>query len=143
MPGKVHVAAGVQVFLWSWSSGERPAGKEKVGQAAGDRAFAFRDLIGVGEVDLRPVGDHRRAQSQFPATDDGLLDGQREEQVGLADVVVIEKVVGNGLEVVGIDASSRGKEWSRRTGVLRPALRAAEGSRDCCCSRTAAADPKP
>ncbi len=47
--------------------------------------------------------DPRRAESQLPASDDGLLNGQGDEQVRFTDVIVIEKVVGAGFEVIGID----------------------------------------
>src|SRR5258705_13100226 len=48
-------------------------------QSADDAAEAKSELVGVGEIDLRPVLDTRRTQRQLPAADSRALyiDGEK------------------------------------------------------------------
>src|SRR5271165_4050899 len=77
--------------------------KGEIGESAGDGAAALGDLVGVGEVQLRAVGDARRTESEFPAANQSLRDGEREENAGGADVVVVEEIPDVGFEVVGVE----------------------------------------
>ena len=73
------------------------------GEATGDVAAAFGDLVGVGEVSLSEVPEARRAQGEFPAADEGSVDGDGEVDAGGSDVGVVEEVVDAGLEGVGVE----------------------------------------
>ena len=66
--------------------------KRKIGQAAVDESAGPRDLVGIGEMKLGAMGDAGRAQREFPSADDRVLNGEREEKIGFADVVVIEEI---------------------------------------------------
>src|ERR1039457_3214878 len=69
-----------------------PCQVRKIRQPAIDESSGTRHLVGICEVNLGPVRNARRAQGQLPASNNGPLNGEREEEIGLADVVVIEKI---------------------------------------------------
>src|SRR5580658_6619624 len=75
----------------------------EVGQAARDRATAFCDLVRISEMDASMTCNQRRAQSKFPATNQGLGNGNREKDARSADVVVVEEIPHVGAEVIGIE----------------------------------------
>src|ERR1700676_464761 len=50
-------------------------------QAADDAAEAKRELVGIGEIDLRAILDARRTQRQLPAVDSRALYIDREKHV--------------------------------------------------------------
>ena len=54
-------------------------------------------------MDLSAIGDAWRAESEFPSANDCLGDGDGEEEVGLADVVMIEEIHDVGAEVIGVE----------------------------------------
>ncbi len=64
---------------------------------------AHSHLVGIGEVNLPAVGDAGRAQRGLPSADDRVLNGEREKEIGFADVVVVEKVCCIGAERVGVE----------------------------------------
>src|SRR5947208_1202031 len=68
-------------------------------QSASDLARAFDGLIGIGEVNVKAFRDARRSHCGFPAVNARSLNGQRKENVGVAEHVVIEKVQRVRLEV--------------------------------------------
>src|SRR5579862_3128560 len=76
--------------------------KRKIGETAGDGTAAFGDLVGVGEVQLAAMGESRRTEREFPSANHGLRDGDRKENAGSADIVVIQKIAGIGFEVIGV-----------------------------------------
>ena len=73
------------------------------GEASCDAADLLGDLVGVGEVGLAEVPEVGRAEREFPCLDERALDGDGDEDAGFADVVVVEEVVGLGLEGVGVE----------------------------------------
>src|SRR4029077_19321772 len=63
--------------------------------------------MGVDSVELSPPGDAWRHRRTFPASDTGLINGEREENVGIAQDVVIEKVLRAGAEVGDVEDPAR------------------------------------
>lgn len=51
-------------------------------------------------MELRAIANARRAKSDFGTADAGSVDGEREKDVGVADIVVIEEILGARLESV-------------------------------------------
>src|SRR5262252_5495834 len=84
---EVAEAAGVAKLTWI---GE---------QAAVDDATAFSLLVGVGDVNIEKLANSWRMERGFPTMDAGAFDGQWEEDVGVAEDIVVEEVAGVGLEV--------------------------------------------
>src|SRR5208283_3445893 len=84
-----------EVNAWRADGGE-------IRQSPGDDAAAIGDLVGVGEVNLSAMGKAGRAQREFPSANQGLGNGEGEEDVGGSDVVVVEKIGSLGFEVVGV-----------------------------------------
>src|SRR5271169_1722600 len=81
-PGERHVSANVErVALIMVERAQARVRITKVRgeirQPSGDGAAAVGDLIGVSEMKLCAVGDARRPQREFPAADQGLLNGER------------------------------------------------------------------
>src|SRR5205807_2964881 len=73
--------------------------RREVGEPTGDRSCAFGILMRVGQMELYATGNSRRVGAGFPSTETSAVDGQREEDVGIAEHIVIEKVSGRGTEV--------------------------------------------
>src|SRR5450631_2547207 len=80
-----------------------PCQVRKIGQPAIDESSGTRHLVGICKVNLGPVRNARRAQGQLPASHNGPLNGEREEEIGLADVVVIEKIRRVRAKHIGVD----------------------------------------
>src|SRR5258708_33194197 len=59
--------------------------------------------MGVDSVELGPSGNARRGRRTFPAADTGPINGEREENVGIAQDVVIKKVFRAGAEVGDVE----------------------------------------
>src|SRR5258706_12386658 len=78
----------------------------KVCQPPGERPPAVSDLVGIRKMKLRTMSDARRTQRQFPSADEGLLNGEGEEEVGFSDGVVVEEIPDAGAESVGIERPS-------------------------------------
>src|SRR5258707_661694 len=72
-------------------------------QAANDAAEPKSELIGIGEIDLRPVADPRGTQRQFPAIDSRALHIDREKHIRVVQAVVVEEVFRASQKVVGIE----------------------------------------
>lgn len=103
MPGKIDVAAGIQSVALVMVKGKELGAGRKISQAAGNGAAGAGNLVGICEVDASPVSEQRRAEGEFPSTNDCLRNRQRKENVRFADVAVIKEIVGVGLKCVGID----------------------------------------
>src|ERR1700723_3209748 len=54
-------------------------------------------------MELAAIPDARRAESDFPCVNERAIDGDGNENVRLAYVVVVEEIVGAGFEVVGVE----------------------------------------
>jgi hypothetical protein len=54
-------------------------------------------------VNAPAMGDLRRTQSHFPGADQGRLNGDGEEQIGFADVVVVKEIYNAVAEGVGVE----------------------------------------
>src|SRR5207245_5403143 len=61
----------------------------------------------IGHRELTATGQSRRVGAYFPSTETGAVDGQREEDVGVAEHVVIEKVSGCRAEICDIKRPAR------------------------------------
>ncbi len=101
-PGQGDIAARIECVALIVVKRAEAGRERKVSETAGDGAAAFGNLVGVSEVQLAAVGKSRRTKRQLPAANHGLRDGDRKEDAGSADVVVIEKIAGVGLEVIGV-----------------------------------------
>src|ERR1035438_5936056 len=71
-------------------------------KSAIDGAALLGNLVRVGEVELAAPPQRRAAQRSFPGTHQGAVYGDRDEDVGLADVRVIQEIVDSRLEVVDL-----------------------------------------
>src|SRR5260370_10329875 len=71
-------------------------------QAADDAAAAERQLIRIGEIELGAIAEPWRAERQLPAIDSRALYIDGEEDVGIIQTVVVEKVGAASQKVVGI-----------------------------------------
>src|SRR5205807_7748098 len=58
-------------------------------------------------MELNATGNSRRVGAYFPSTETGTVDGQREEDVGIPEHVVIEKVSGCRAEICDIKRPAR------------------------------------
>lgn len=75
----------------------------EVGQPARDAALAFRVLMRVGHVQLSSMQKLGRTRRRFPPANARLSDGQGQEDVRVADDVVIEEVPRSGPEVIHVE----------------------------------------
>ena len=72
-------------------------------QAAGDGRSGLRDLIRISKVKLAAVPEVGRAQSEFPALNQRVLPGDRPEEIGIPDVIVVEPVLGAGFVIISAE----------------------------------------
>ena len=86
---------------WTESGIER-----EIGEATSDRAATLGDLIGVCQVKLEAVREAGRAEGEFPSSNQGLGDCEGEEDIGGANVVVVQKIGDVGLEGIGVEDPS-------------------------------------
>src|SRR5581483_718128 len=77
-------------------------GRREVRKSSGYGAFSLDILMRVRHADLEPPEDLRGAQRCFPTANARLLDGQRKEDVGVSQHIVIEEIPGAGAEVVDV-----------------------------------------
>src|SRR5580692_1895290 len=54
-------------------------------------------------MDLRSFPEARRPQSQFPAADERFRQSDGYEDVGFAEIIVIEKIIGSRAKSVGVE----------------------------------------
>ncbi len=85
---------------------EKIAGRSVLEQSAGDRPDRLRDLIRVCHAPPGPVKQERRAQGDLGAADDRAQIGQRNEDAGVADHIVIEEIARAGVETIGVERPS-------------------------------------
>ena len=78
----------------------------EISQAAVDVAEGESELIGIREINLRPIADVRRAQRKLPAIDARALNRDREKQVGIVEIIVVEEIFGAGQEIAGVENPS-------------------------------------
>src|ERR1039458_6646633 len=57
-------------------------------------------------MDLSAMGDARRTQGGFPSSNHRLCDGDGEEKIRFADVVVVEEIHDVGAERIGVEDPS-------------------------------------
>src|SRR4029077_4728693 len=91
-------------------------------QAANDAAKAKSQLVGIGEIELRPVSDAWGTQRQLPAIDSRALNIDGEKNVGVVQAVVVEEVLRAIQEVVGVEhpALERNRDAELMLFVLLP-----------------------
>ena len=58
-------------------------------------------------MELSASGDAGRVRGDFPAANAGAVDGEREENVGVAEHIVVEEVSGAGAEVGNVKGPAR------------------------------------
>ena len=81
-------------------------------RAAGDVAALLGDLVGVGEVETgRGAQCVVSERTLSPGADEGAVDGDGIVDAGLADVGVVEEVVGSGFEGVDVQGPSLCRGW--------------------------------
>src|SRR5271168_2146087 len=102
-PGQRVLPAEVQRVALVVIEQAEAVAERKVGKPAVDVAEAEGQLIGVGQVELQAILDARRANRQFPAVDARALNGDGKENIGIVQIVVIEKVFRAGEKIVGVD----------------------------------------
>src|SRR5271163_4318352 len=58
----------------------------------------------------------RRANRQLVALDQRAVDGERQERIGISDVVMVEEVLGVGMKMIHIDRPAR--NWNRQSELV-------------------------
>ena len=107
-PGQLQVeAGGKRVALVVVEKEIAFVGRLEIGKTAGYAARALGVLVRVGGVELGASGDAGRVRRGFPATDAGTIDGERKENVGVAQNIVVEKVLRAGAEVGNVERPAR------------------------------------
>src|ERR1700747_3049221 len=71
-------------------------------------------------MELNATGNSRRVGAYFPSTEAGAIDGQREENVGVAEHVVIEKVSGCSAEICDIEGPARQRNGESELPLFVP-----------------------
>lgn len=102
-------------------------GRREVGEAASDSAEAFGVLVREGEVELGAIKNARGGRGGFPALDAGAVDGEREEDVGVAENVVIEEILRGGAKVGDVEGPAL--EWDGQTELTLLVAFAVEGEK--------------
>ena len=82
----------------------------EISQAAVDVAEGESELIGIREINLRPIADARRAQRKLPAVDARALNRDREKQVGIVEIIVVEEILGASEKIAGVQRPA--VEWN-------------------------------
>src|SRR4029077_2744032 len=85
-------------------------------ECAVNAAAGKRRLIRVGEIELGAIAHTRGTKSQLPSIDSRALHVDREEDVGIVQAVVIEKVGGASQKVVGIQDPAF--EWNSDSELM-------------------------
>jgi len=95
-------------------------GRREVGQTSGYGARAEGVSVRVGEVDLSPPEQPRRTHGHFPAVKPRAIDSEREEHIGVSDVVVIEVVSGPLMVVVDVQRPAMHRDGQAEQMLLIP-----------------------
>ena len=103
-PGQRELSADVQRVSLIMVEQLETVAEGEIGETAGNVAEPKGELIRVGQVDLRSIANVRRAQREFPAVDAGALDRDGKENVGIIQIVVIEKVIRTRQKIVGVES---------------------------------------
>src|SRR5258708_208297 len=82
---------------------EAAGGWGKVGKASTDGALALGAEVCVGDMNLAAVEQARGTQRDFPAADARMIHRHGEEDVRVAEHIVVEEVLHAGAEVVAIE----------------------------------------
>src|SRR5882762_1009051 len=85
---------------------EEAARRGKISQPSTHSTEALGNLVRVGQVHLPAILNARRADGEFPAYDTCSVNRQREENVGVSDIAVIEVISCARLERIRIDGPS-------------------------------------
>src|SRR5579863_2150533 len=112
MPGKVGVVAHIEsitlIVVHRRKSGRNveSTGRSywcRADQTAGDGRSGLGDLISIGQVEPTMAPQVWRTQRELPALNHGVTPGDRPEDIGFSNVVVVEPVVGAGFVVVSAE----------------------------------------
>ena len=79
----------------------------EISKAPGDAAGPFRVLVRIDRVELSSSRNAWRGRSTLPTADARPIDGEGKENVGIAQDVVIEKVLRAGAEVGDVEDPAR------------------------------------
>ena len=66
-------------------------------------ASRLRDLICVGKMKLASITQARRPQGKFPGLNQRFVPDERPEEIGLADIAVIEPIPRVSLKCIGVE----------------------------------------
>ena len=95
----------LNVWRWSWSRTPNSSVSKSVSPPV-MAPPALNDLVRIREMKLRAVSEAGRTKGELPSANQGLLDGQREEQIGFSNHFVVEEVVDARAEGVGVKRPS-------------------------------------
>src|SRR5262249_48749675 len=76
--------------------------RREIGKTASDGSRSFRRLMRIGKVNVHFLEQPWRAHGNLGSPYARCLDGERKEQVGVSDGIVIKKVMSAGSEGVHI-----------------------------------------
>ena len=93
-------------------------GRFEIGKASSDPARAFRVLVGIGSVELGASCDARRVRGGFPAADAGAINGEREENIGIPEDVVVKEIPRAGAEVGNVKRPARQRDGQTKFMLL-------------------------
>src|SRR5690242_10168923 len=80
--------------------------EREIRQAAVDVAEGESELIGVREINLCAIADARRPQGKFPPVNARALNRDREKQVGIVEIIMVEEIFGTSQEIAGVERPS-------------------------------------
>src|ERR1700733_7846480 len=97
---------------------EREAARRRaeVGEPTIDGTDTVRGLIRISQVELADIPNPRRTNGQLVALDQRAVDGERQECIRVADVVVVEEVLRQRMKVIDIDGPTR--NGNRQTELI-------------------------
>src|SRR5205823_2749755 len=86
LPGRSHLETCAQSMALIVVQEEKAIGRRaEIGNSTGNSARSLGRLARIGQVEITPVKQPGRADSRFVAHNAGALDGEREEDTGIAN----------------------------------------------------------
>src|SRR5271156_6236621 len=114
--GQVRIEPDIRRIALVVIEREIPSGWAEIREAAIDRAVSVGRLIRISQVSLPHTPELGRPDGEFVALYQRTVDGQGQEGVRIADVVVIEEVLRLGMEMIDIDYPS--VDRNREAGLI-------------------------
>src|SRR5580704_17069987 len=103
VPGQRVIAPDMQCVALVMIKQLKAVTEREIRQAPVDISKTQRQMIGIGQIHLASIANARRLQGQLPSIDPRALDRNREKDIGIVEVVVVEEVLRPGEKIVGVE----------------------------------------